>query len=910
MRHNQASLSLLGILFVFTGVLLQPLMAAPQKQKPRSQTAQQKKRPAPSKSQASRLPIPINLPQSPSLGEENEVEQVEKRQEWFLFQRTYPFASIPANARRQAWESRPGEQFQPNQVSYDWRPIGPAPTDSSFPKNWGQTSGRINTIAIAPNNPQIVLIGAATGGIWRSTDGGQTFVPTTDEQVDLAVSTIAFSPSNPSVVYAGMGDVKGGYLGTGVLKSTDTGQTWQRINNESLPSPGYSRRIKVDPFNPNRVYLALSSSLGESGETVVGGIYVSSDGGVNWKMTLRGLSRDLEVAGGPLGVVYATMKPFGLEDAPIGLFRSSDYGETWNVIFDKLPYIPSSIFGLHIGVSLTNPQVIYLFSGGYLPQTFKFEIRIDVSTNGGNQWAQRNTATIDPTQFGYNSYIVVDPGNADTLYAGTRDIYKSTNGGRSWLNLTRNFNLDFGGFINYTPEKSLLHTDQHAFEFIPGNPNAFFAGCDGGLYKSSDGGTTFQSLNTTLGLTQFYGITVHPTDPFLTYGGAQDNGLQRRSGASLVWTEFSSGDGGQIVINPLNPEQIFTAYTEGNIDRWGKNGNRFEKVVATNGTFQVQEARRVAFIAPFTGNEVDSTLYFGTWRLFISKDLGESWSPPAGELDLTKDEFDVLSTIGVSRSNPKVIYTGSGRGRVMVSTDGGKTYTDITAGLPNRYISSIKVDPTNPAIAYLTVSGYRSGHVFKTANFGDSWTDISGNLPDIPVNTFLIDPSNATRVYVGTDIGVFRSTTGGGQWESFQQGMPPAVVTGLAAQKSGVIRAATYGRGMYELAQDNIPPTITVLAPNGPSDKLRAGTTFLVRWQSSDNVGVVTHDVLFSTDSGATYPTTLATGLTGTAQFFDFAIPTSQPKTKTARIRVIARDAAGNTGQDDSNASLKIKPAR
>ncbi|HNG93685.1 MAG TPA: hypothetical protein PLB32_12855, partial [Acidobacteriota bacterium] len=167
-----------------------------------------------------------------------------------------------------------------------------------------------------------------------------------------------------------------------------------------------------------------------------------------------------------------------------------------------------------------------------------------------------------------------------------------------------------------------------------------------------------------------------------------------------------------------------------------------------------------------------------------------------------------------------------------------------------------------------------------------------------------------TRVYVGTDIGVFRSTTGGGQWESFHQGMPPAVVTGLAAQKSGVIRAATYGRGMYELVQDNVPPTVTVLAPNGPTDKLRAGTTFLVRWQSADNVGVTAHDVLFSTDGGTTYPTTLATGLTGAVQSFNFAIPASQPKTKTARIRVIASDAAGNTGQDDSNANLKIKLAK
>ena len=183
-------------------------------------------------------------------------EDPEGRSDWFTFQRAYPSNVIPPDARLKAWESQP--EYQLNgvvvpQAAQTWRAIGPSPTFSSWYAAWGLTSGRVNSIAVSPVNSRIVIAGSSTGGIWRSTDAGDSFVPVSDDQVDLAVGSLAFSKSNPSIVYAGMGDTKVGYLGSGVLKSTDEGSTWVRVSNSSLPSPGTISKLEIDSANPNRL---------------------------------------------------------------------------------------------------------------------------------------------------------------------------------------------------------------------------------------------------------------------------------------------------------------------------------------------------------------------------------------------------------------------------------------------------------------------------------------------------------------------------------------------------------------------------------------------------------------------------------------------------------------------------------
>ena len=715
---------------------------------------------------------------------ENEFEgNAEEREDWFMSQRTYPFADLPADARRQAWLARPTEaQRDVNSPLAQWQPIGPKPTTSYFPDNWGLTSGRINAIAVSPANPQLILIGAATGGVWRSTDGGANFVPTSDGQVDLAVGSIAFAPSNDSIVYAGMGDKAQGYLGTGVLKSTDGGQTWTRINNATLPAQGRISKIEVDVADSNRVYVA--QYVNRQGTTIfASGFWLSTDGGVNWTRTVFGLPRDLVRHPTQPNTYYLAMQrvdtaAFGSTG---GILKSTNAGQTWTRVYTS-PF--ATISNIKIAVTAAAPQNVYVVLGSGTTA------RMETSTDEGATWTNRGAA-FDTGQLDYNFYLFVHPTAPNTVFVGTRDLWRSTDGGTTYTNITRTFTIT--GV--YTPTQSRAHPDQHHFYISPTNPNLIYIANDGGLWRSTDSANTFQTLNATLGLTMFTSLDLHPTDPTKTYGGTQDNGTQKRGGGQS-WREFAAGDGGQVVIDALDPTIVYATYVRNDVFRFVNNADNFSADIGDNTIFNND---RVAFYPPFTGNEVNSNLYFGTYRLYVSTNRGVSWTAPGGATDLTGGGGDTLSTISVSRSNPNVIYTGSAQGRVLVSTNGGVTWTGIDSDLPTRFIKSITVSSTNPNTAYLTVSGYDSGHIFKTTNAGTTWTDISGNLPNIPTNDLLIDPRDANTLYAGTDIGVFRSVTGGNSWETFNNGLPPTIVTELDAQSNGLMQVATYGRGAFEM---------------------------------------------------------------------------------------------------------------
>jgi hypothetical protein len=766
----------------------------------------------------------------PSIGEQedgDEREVIDARQQWFMMQRAYPFDAPPAEGRLKAWLARPKDAGRGKDgdadtrgVAQAWRSIGPSPTTPAFPNNWGVTSGRLNSIAIHPTAPHIILIGASTGGIWRSTDGGANFVPVTDTHVDLAVGSIAFSKSNPSIVYAGMGDLYNGYFGTGILKSTDAGATWARISNNTLPPLGTTAEIEVDPSNPNRVYVLQAtrtpatsySDLNPDGNLYRNGFYLSEDGGVSWRRTMSGRPRDLAIHPTNPQILYMGMTlvdALGLIPAgPAGIYKSLDGGATW---------LPAPIFtaasgtttsDVRIAVTPAAPERLYVISGS------RTGVRVDISdnaglTNVGLIWTNKPATVIDPGQFGYNAYLYVAPNDANAIYVGTRDIYKSADGGNNWSNLTKNFT---GTNFGYSPFNSNTHPDQHAFAFAPNDPNTIYAGNDGGISRSTDGGATFQSLNASLTLTQFVGISMHPSNPSISYGGTQDNGTQLRIPGTNTWREFSSGDGGRSIVNPANPSMVFTTYIYGRVNRFVNNGNNFSATIADNVNFgEPTTEQRIAFYPPMVSNGVDATIYFGTWRLFTCTTCAASpnWTAPAGTTDLTKGTGDVLSAIGVERrAAAQVIYTGSAQGRVMVSTDGGANWTDRTGSLPNRFVESLTVNPSNAAEAYITYGGYGTGHVFRTTDFGASWTNIGGSpgqpsaIPNVPVSAFLIDPVTPTTLYAGSDIGVFRSTDNGATWATFNNGMLPAVVTGFATSVGGVIQLSTYGRGAYELTTD------------------------------------------------------------------------------------------------------------
>ena len=797
-----------------------------------SMAASSHSQPRSKQSDEEQTPKAIQGQEQPPRTDEEAEGNPEDRLNWFMFQRTYPFKEIPDGARRRAFEyvRNRADLHGPEAVGTVWTPIGPLPTTSAFPNNGGFTSGRINAIAVSPANNQIVLVGSATGGIWRSTNGGTTFVPVSDNQVDLAVGSIAFAPSNPNIVYAGMGDNDQGYFGTGILKSTDAGATWTRINNTTFPDRGQCTKIVVDRADPNRVYVAQFNSLNpETGGTFVSGIYVSTDGGVAWTRTLSGSPSDLAIHPTNAQILYAGVR-FSFASTPSqGLYRSTDAGMTWNKVYDS-PYNAafSSTREFRVSVTPAAPNRVYVYFG--TTAAAPPEARLEMSDDSGLTWTNRgvirnDAGGIDSGQFGYNTYMEASPTEPNTVFVGSRDTFRSTDGGVTFTNIANAWAPPYPA-DNYQPRSQAFHSDQQSFAFQPASGSVIYCGNDGGLWKSTDTGNTFTSLNTTLSLTQFTSLATDPTDPARTYGGTQDNGTQRRLTGTTGWKEEVpiSGDGGRVVINPLNPTMIYASYVSGSITRMIGNGATFSGAIA-NAAVLGGDPPRIAFYPPIVGNGVDARLYVGTWRLFICDNCNDTtmflpgsppnWTAPGGMVDQTNGGADVLSALAVAKSNAQVIYSGSRAGRAMVSTDGGANWRDITAGLPTRSISSITVNPVDPNRVFLTVSGYGTGHVFSSTNGGTAWTDISANLPNIPASAFVIDPMTAGVAYAGTDIGVFRLGVDG-QWTAFNNGMPPVPIMAFTSQTNGLIQVGTYGRGAYELPPTG-PPAITIADATGPS---------------------------------------------------------------------------------------------
>ena len=660
----------------------------------------------------------------------------------------------------------------------------------SGPLNIG---GRITDIEIPNGDADTYYVGAASGGIFKTTNGGTTWQPVFDDQAMLSIGDIEISRNDNNILFVGTGEPNAGggslaYDGDGVYRSDNGGLTWESKGLEDVGSIG---KVLIDPNDDDVIFVGAMGPLFRNDNNR--GIYRSTDGGDTWTQVLfisdiTGII-DMVIHPTNSNIVYAvawerqrTVNFRSYGGPTSGIYRSTDGGDTWSELTTGLPADGNLKGRISIDIAQSNPDVLYASyatASGSIQGNYR-------SADGGDTWTQVNSNQL--TNVGFHWWfrgLFVDPTDENTIFHVGFDVEKSTDGGMNWL-----------------PAFENVHVDQHALAFNTSTSGEVLLGNDGGLYISGDDGATFiKDLN--LPITQFYRFYADPQNELRLYGGTQDNSTMRTTTGGLSdWVIINGGDGFQPLVRDDNSSVIYALSQRGNLRRSTNDATTFTTIL--NG---VDPADRNNWDTPIAFDSADNDIvYYGTHRLYQSTNTGTNWtaiSPDLtagpGTINLT---FGTLTSIEVSPVDSDIIYTGADDGSVYRTFDGGATWDNVSATLPDRWVTRVQADPLNSAIVYVTFSGYRfgedDGHVYRSTNNGDTWLDITSNLPDIPVNDIEIDGFD--HLFLATDIGVLISGDQGASWTPFGQNMPSVVVNDLHYDaNSGYLYAGTYGRSSYKV---------------------------------------------------------------------------------------------------------------
>jgi len=709
-----------------------------------------------------------------------------------------------------------------------WQALGPKPAQSipTSTQSWGMVAGRVSAVAIAPTDESTLLLASATGGIWKSTDAGGNWRPVSDTAPALAISYIAFAPSNPSIVYAATGEVDssgaeaipnqsfGTYLGAGLLRSGDGGESWSRVDLE-LPGNSVLSRVVVNPSDPQTVLVGvyLYQDIAANGFHS-GGVFRSTDGGVHFTQTFTHRISDMaQDPADPQRVYLAAGRcP---ECVPSGVYVSTDFGQTWS------PSLTPATAGagfthptgrIRIGLTRSDGATI-LYASVTDSNNEHTNAGLYRSGDGGATWTKKTAdSTMCPkapanNQCSYDHWITPATGSGTTLYFGSIALYKSTDGGSTWSKIADPYNRNGRAVF--------VHPDQHLGVVSASSPDTIYFCTDGGVYRSKDGGQTFENLNATLTLAQFNGIALHPTDPEFAIGGTQDNGNLRYTGGPL-WTDRTAGDGGFNIIQSNSPSMILSGYYYALMTSSRDGGETYNDAFPCGTLMNCTTSTNLeamAFYPPaVAAPAAPATVFLGTNRVWANTSLGNDpsqWKARSpSSILMTSGDF--LTALAVTGDGSGGIWVGSELEGVFFSSDGGATFSARNTGLPNALVTAVVAVTPDGNSAYATFGGFLgapSRHVFRTTDAGANWTNISGNLPDVPITAIALDPSDPNDLFVGSDVGVFRSIDGGVSWVSFNEGLPNAGVYALAFHPgSGDLWAATYGRGMFRIQAPSLVP--------------------------------------------------------------------------------------------------------
>ena len=719
-------------------------------------------------------------------------EPAQKPGDWFFLQRAFPHNDINHEvyqaAVKQAAEERKANKALKS--SGGWEFAGPL-----------NIGGRVTAVAMHPGEMETFYIGAASGGVFKTTDAGDSWSPIFDDQPTLSIGDIALAPSDPNIIYVGTGEANAGggsvsYEGLGIFKSENGGETWQPLGLEASGSIG---RLAIHPEDPDICYVAAMGRM--FSENSQRGVFRTTDGGQSWEQVLylNDSTGAIDIILNPQNpdIVYAAMwervrrpdrRSYG--GPSCGIYRSTDGGDTWQELTNGLP-TGSNVGRIGITISPSDPDILYSIYAdkiGYFEGVYK-------TLNGGDTWQPTNDGSLSNMYYSYGWWfgrIRVDPVNPDIVYGIGFDLYKTSNGGNSWSNIS-GWNV---------------HVDQHGLNAHPENNNFVVLGNDGGVYISENGGNSFTHLEN-LPITQYYTCEMDYQYPERLYGGTQDNGTNRTMTGSLTdWNAIYGGDGFYVLVNPENNQYVYAESQYGGLGRSTNGGSSFSS--ATSG---ISYSDRFNWMSPLVFDPNDpSILYFAGNRVYKSTNHAASWTAISSDLSNGPGQynqtFGTVTTLSVSPWNGDVIYAGTDDGNVWVTQTGGEGWTNISDELPVRWITRVAADPWDEATAYVTLSGYRVDeylpHVFRTTDFGETWEDVSGDLPELPVNDIIIDPDLAEALYVATDAGVYVSWNGGEHWGMLGAEMPVVPVCDLKFHDGErMLLAATYGRSMYKVYIDD-----------------------------------------------------------------------------------------------------------
>ena len=723
----------------------------------------------------------------------------------------------------------------------------------------GGMSGRVTSIDAVHDNPEIMYVGTASGGLWKSTSGGIKWAPIFDKQITASVGAVAIQQSNPSVVWVGTGEgnprnsLNGGY---GVFKTLDGGKTWTAMG---LEKTRHIHKILIDPTDPNTVYVgAIGAPWGAHEER---GVYKTTDGGKNWRRILfsnntSGIADMVMDPKNPNKIIAALWDHkrdpwfFKSGGAGSGLYMTYDGGENWKKLSEKegLPKGELGRIGLAIAASKTD--VIYALIESKKNALYK-------STDGGSQWKMVNDKEDIGNRPFYYSDIFVDPQNENRVYSVFTYVNVSEDGGKSFTELMPAYGVDNG-----------VHPDHHAWWIHPKNGQFMMDGNDGGMNITRDGGASWRFIGN-IPVAQFYHISTDNEYPYNVYGGMQDNGSWR--GPAYVWKvqgirnsywqEIAFGDGFDVVPDKDNAQFGYAMSQQGFVSRYDwKTGNNYS--VRPTAPDEKTDLR-FNWNAGIGQDPFDnSTVYFGSQFVHKSTDKGLTWEVISTDLTTNDPEKQKQSesggltmdatgaenhcTILVIEPSPvekDMLWVGTDDGRVHFTQDGGNTWNEVTKnikGLPKgSWIPQIKASANNKGEALLIANDYRrfnyTPYAYRTKNYGKTWERI---VDEKDVNSYTLaiieDPKNPNLLFLGTDDGLYMSLNAGDSWEKWTAGFPTVSTKDLVIHpREEDLVIGTFGRAAWVL--DDIRP-LRAVAGNpealvGPFKLFAPPTAYLAAYQ-------------------------------------------------------------------------------